>query len=113
MVTVRCYNIMQCIAELMVSPDIYPMRTHIALEFQPLIIDGERCFSNLWDSHWWEKAEAKLREDHGVESYLLPIILHLDSTSLDVTGKHSICPVSITLGNFPVDVQVFTILFTC
>ena len=107
---VSAYNIMQSIAELMVHPDILPLRNLVALEFEAHIGTDERCFSRLSDSYWWENTEARIRRNHGGDSYLLPIILHLDSTTLDATSKNAITPVSITLGNFGLEIQVCVIL---
>ena len=47
---------------------------------------------------------------HGDDACVLAVILHLDSTMLDVTGKHSATPVSITLGNFGLNIRVSSVL---
>ena len=46
------------------------------------------------------KEERKVREVAGEDSFILPLIMHIDGTQLDVTSKHSAEPITITLGNF-------------
>ena len=101
---------MQVIAELMVEPNVIAQSSDVSIQYQPLMIDGRKCFSEMWNGLWWQKTEEMIRKQHGDESCVLAVILHLDSTMLDVTGKHSATPVSISLGNFGLNIRV--LLFT-
>ena len=92
---------MHVIAELMQEQELLKYQDGIATQFEEkLNIDGDRIFSELNSANWWKKSERELRERCGEESFLLPIILYLDATQLDVTGKNSAKPVCVTLGNF-------------
>ena len=103
---------MHVIAELMQEQELLKYQDGIATQFEEkLNTDGDRIFSELNSANWWKKSERELRDRCGEESFLLPIILYLDATQLDVTGKNSAKPVCITLGNFCGKIRVSMILW--
>lgn len=91
---------METIAGLMWDPRLGPYQSEIFLEYLEVIYNDEQVASEMCNGRWWKKTEKDLREKHGPDSYLLPLVLHIDSTMLDVTNKHSATPVSLSLGNF-------------
>lgn len=97
---------MEVIAELMVDENLIKHQNDIYDEFKSLNIKGQRAFSELNSGMWWQETELQLRRRHGDDSYLLPVIIYLDATQLDATGKCSTKPVCITLGNFSITLRV-------
>jgi hypothetical protein len=59
--------------------------------------DEERCYSELYNSEWWGRAQSSINENAKV----LSIILYSDATTCDMLGKTSEHPVFLTLGNIP------------
>ena len=72
--------------------------------------DGNIVVSEMSSGNWWKNTEADLRARKGEDSFLLPIILYLDGTLLDVTGKQSAKPICVTLGNFSGRLRVCIII---
>ena len=97
---------MESIADLMVDQQLVGNEKHIYHHYQPAIINGQKCYNELNSGMWWEETELVLRARCGPDSYLLPIIVYLDSTQLDATGKLSCKPICITLGNFSIKLRV-------
>ena len=97
----RTFDIMETIAELMLDDELLRYPNDIYCEFRENTNEaGERVYSELHTGNWWRRSDELLRDRSGVDSYVLPIILYLDGTQLDVTGKECAKPVCITLGNF-------------
>ena len=104
---------MEVLAELMVDPEIVAQSSNTSFQYQPLLVGDRNCYSEMWNGLWWLKTEEHLHMQHGDDACVLAVILHLDSTMLDVTGKHSATPVSITLGNLGMNIRVSTVLLPC
>ena len=103
---------MHVIAELMQEQELLKYQDGIATQYEEKMdSDGDRIYSELYTANWWKKTERELRDRCGEDSYLLPIILYLDATQLDVTGKNSAKPVCVTLGNFSGKIRVSTFLW--
>ena len=101
---------MHVIAELMQEQELLNYNDGIFTQYEEKMdSDGDRIYSELYTANWWKKTERDLRDRCGEDSYLLPIILYLDATQLDVTGKNSAKPVCITLGNFSGKIRVCTV----
>ena len=101
--TASCLNVMETVAELMWDENLLPRMSQIHVESQAtleMLRDRDYTFSELHQAKWWIQTQMDIRHQHGDDSYLLPIILHIDATQLDATGKHSATPVNLTLGNF-------------
>ena len=78
--------------------------------------DGERVFSELNTGDWWHDTEREKPEVYNARCYiqryngyylfqgstLLPILLYLDGTHLSKNSSHTIKPLSMSLGNFPI-----------
>ena len=97
---------MEVIEAMMQDDNLVQYRNEIATSYQELIIDGKQCYMEMNHGKWWQTTEDYIRSLHGDDSCLLPIILHIDGTTLDATNKHSADPVSISLGNFSVNIRV-------
>ena len=98
---------MHVLAELMLEPELLQYSGDISSQFETkLDSEGNRIVSEMNTANWWLRTEEVLRERCGEDSFLLPIILYLDATQLDVTGKNSAKPVCITLGNFSGRIRV-------
>ena len=94
---------METVAELMWDENLLPRMNQVNVESQAtleMLRDRDYTFSELHQAKWWVQTQMDIRNQHGDDSYLLPIILHIDATQLDATGKHSATPVNLTLGNF-------------
>jgi len=98
---------MEVIAGLMVESRLLQNQSEIYHEFNELSRNSERTYNELHTGMWWQSTESELRARHGNDSFLLPVIVFLDATQLDVTGKLSAKPVCITLGNFSIKLRVF------
>ena len=108
---------METVAELMWDENLLPHMNQVNVESQAtleMLRDRDYTFSELHHAKWWVQTQMDIRQRHGEASYLLPIILHIDATQLDATGKNSATPVNITLGNFSYHLRVcsFFPLFT-
>ena len=101
---------METLAEMMQDDGLAEFQHLIAYEFHELLSDsGERIYSDLNSADWWLRSEHLLRSRVSNDSFLLPIILYLDGTQLDVTGKTNAKPVCISLGNFGGKLRVWFI----
>ena len=63
--------------------------------------EGDRLYSELNTGLWWEHALSDVPEG----ATLLPLIFYTDKTWLSLKGKHTVQPIAMTLGNFPIRVQ--------
>ena len=98
---------MEVIAELMLGDGLLSYPNDISYEYHVLTdANGDRVFSELSTGNWWLRSQEMLQTRAGEDSYLLPIILYLDGTQLDVTGKLSAKPVCVSLGNFSGKIRV-------
>ena len=59
--------------------------------------EQERCYSELYNSEWWGRAQRSISESAKV----LSIIIYSDATSCDMLGKKMEHSVFLTLGNIP------------
>ena len=88
-------------------PQLINHSSEISVEYkEDLDLAGNPVVSELCNSAWWKSTEAALRRRTSDESCLLPILLYIDGTQLDVTGKQSAKPICITLGNFSGNLRV-------
>ena len=72
--------------------------TPISPEHNPPITD-DTMISELHHGSWWtETWRDKCCEEK--DEILVPIILYMDGIAVDSKGKHSICPLNMTLGIF-------------
>ena len=98
---------MEVIAELMLDDGLLSYPNDISYEYHEVTdADGDRVYSELNTANWWKRSQEMLQTRAGEDSYLLPIILYLDGTQLDVTGKLSAKPVCVSLGNFSGKIRV-------
>jgi len=97
---------MEAIADLMVEARLREHEGDIHHEFREISKNSQRAYNEMNTGMWWQTSESELRERCGPDSFLLPIIVFLDSTMLDATGKLSAKPVCITLGNFSIKLRV-------
>ena len=59
--------------------------------------EQERCYSELYNSEWWGRAQDSINDNVKV----LSIIIYSDATTCDMLGKTTEHPVFLTLGNIP------------
>ena len=105
-ILLRHYELFEVIRDIMMEPKLADNLSNIAECYQELTIGDRRCFSELNNGEWWKKEEERVRVSHGVDACILPVIIHIDGTNLDVTSKHSAEPITITLGNFSIALRV-------
>ena len=91
---------------------------------EPLFDDsGERVFFELSSGTWWEKTDKMPSKPKVITTpyYILEldlkcrfsaqgaialaIVIYTDGTWLSKGGGHKCAPVSVTLGNFPIDIM--------
>jgi hypothetical protein len=88
-------TILDAIKELLSNVDIFK---HCVFEYTPEYTNNnERCYSELYNSKWWGRAQESINENANVIS----IIIYSDATTCDMLGKKSEHPVFLTLGNIP------------
>ena len=97
---------MEAIAELMMEPKLTEYKSSIHVAYSPNAFNGDESFSEINSGYWWKNNEQMLKGRLGPDHHLLPVIIYLDATSLDVTNKHSATPVCTSLGNFSRSLRV-------
>ena len=76
---------------------IFPFRTHAILVPQNVTLSLTNC--RLHHGKWWIES-WKTACDTSPESkeILVPVILHVDGTTVDKAGKQTLTPLNLTLG---------------
>ena len=97
--TLHHRTIVDAIKELLSNKEIFK---YCVLDYNPEYItndkgEQERCYSELYNSEWWGRAQRSINENAKV----LSIIIYSDATTCDMLGKTSEHPVFLTLGNIP------------
>ena len=92
-------TIYDAIKELLSNEEIFK---YCIFDYKPKYVtndrsEKERCYSELYDSEWWGRAQKSINENAKV----LSIIIYSDATTCDMLGKTSEHPVFLTLGNIP------------
>ena len=97
--TLHHRTIVDAIKELLSNKEIFK---YCVLDYNPEYItndkgEQERCYSELYNSEWWGRAQRSINENAKV----LSIIIYSDATTCDMLRKTSEHPVFLTLGNIP------------
>jgi hypothetical protein len=97
--TLHHRTIFDAIKELLSNKEIFK---YCVFDYNPEYItndkgEQERCYSELYNSEWWGRAQKSINENAKV----LSIIIYSDATTCDMLGKTSEHPVFLTLGNIP------------
>ena len=92
-------TIFNAIKELLSNDKLFK---HCVFDYIPRYIvndkgEEERCYSELYNSEWWGRAQKSINEN----AKILSIIIYSDATTCDMLGKTSEHPVFLTLGNIP------------
>ena len=91
----RYFDVLEAISSILMDPIVESIhRDDIHLNY---------CRGNFQDLHnslWWKETESKCRSTwpENERCSILPIILSMDDTTLDVTGKYVAKPMSFTIG---------------
>ena len=104
---------MPVLEELMMDDNLSAYPNDIAVSYEEYKIGECACYKEMCHGNWWRDAETYIRRESEGDSCILPIILHIDGTLLDATGKHSADPVSISLGNFSINIRVRCLYPVC
>lgn len=101
-------NILQAIQELLADDKLTGRHgENVALAYT-----AADAVSEMWTAEWWRRTEEDRfrgeEEGVGVVKAILPVILYVDATIVDGTGKYSVKPLSMSLGCFPERVRVRT-----
>lgn len=97
--TLHHRTIYDTIKELLSNEDIFK---HCVFDYNPAYTtndngEQERCYSELYNSEWWGRAQKSINEN----AKILSIIIYSDATTCDMLGKKTEHPVFLTLGNIP------------
>jgi hypothetical protein len=92
-------TIFDAIKELLSNKELFK---YCVFDYNPEYItndkgEQERCYSELYNSEWWGRAQQSISESAKV----LSIIIYSDATTCDMLGKKTEHPVFLTLGNIP------------
>ena len=70
--------------------------------------NGTTLYADLHNSDWWKNTEDSIKPlmPNDKLCAVMPLILHIDDTILDATGKYTAKPISITIGNFSNSIRV-------
>ncbi|RIA82859.1 hypothetical protein C1645_834702 [Glomus cerebriforme] len=85
---------MEGIQELLSNPNIVNSEFYVDFKIHKNA-NGQRYYSELYNSTWWEKCEKNIP----MGAKVLAIIVYSDSTNCDQLGRKSEHPLSITFGN--------------
>ena len=91
----RYFDVLEAISSILMDPIVESMhRGDIHLVYCP----GN--FQDLHNSFWWKESESECQSSwpENERCSILPIILSMDDTILDATGKHVAKPMSFTIG---------------
>ncbi|POG60894.1 hypothetical protein GLOIN_2v1486686 [Rhizophagus irregularis DAOM 181602=DAOM 197198] len=97
--TLHHRTIFDAIKELLSNKEIFK---YCVFDYSPDYItndkgEQEHCYSELYNSDWWGRAQQSINESAKV----LSIIIYSDATTCDTLGKKTEHPVFLTLGNIP------------